>query len=69
MFLKQFMLRDLHQSVYLHYRIIEENNGKPPLTYNRMQAIVKTIGPPKKPISAPTMEDMNGSYILFFLFF
>lgn len=24
-----------------------------------MQAIVKTIGPPKKPISAPTMEDMN----------
>ncbi|XP_047437674.1 cryptochrome circadian regulator 5 [Mugil cephalus] len=40
-------------------RIIEENNGKPPLTYNRMQAIVKALGSPKRPISAPTMEDMK----------
>ncbi|XP_040011325.1 cryptochrome circadian regulator 5 [Xiphias gladius] len=40
-------------------RIIEENNGKAPLTYNRMQAIVKTLGPPKKPLPAPTMEDMK----------
>ncbi|XP_075906875.1 cryptochrome circadian regulator 5 [Nelusetta ayraudi] len=46
-------------TLYNIERIIEENNGKPPLTYNRMQAIVKTIGPPKKPISSPTMEDMN----------
>lgn len=59
------MLRDLYVSVYLHCRIIVENNGKPPLTYNRMQAIVKTIGPPKKPISAPSMEDMNGSWVFF----
>lgn len=43
------------------HRIIEENNGKTPLTYNRMQAIVKTLGPPKRPIPAPTMEDMNGT--------
>ncbi|XP_077418970.1 cryptochrome circadian regulator 5 [Vanacampus margaritifer] len=41
-------------------RIIEENNGKAPLTYKRMQALVKTLGPPKKPILAPTAEDMNG---------
>ncbi|XP_033479411.1 cryptochrome circadian regulator 5 [Epinephelus lanceolatus] len=40
-------------------RIIEENSGKAPLTYNRMQAIVKTLGPPKKPIPAPTMEDVK----------
>lgn len=30
-----------------------------------MQAIVKTIGPPKKPVSAPTIEDMKGSFCLF----
>ncbi|CAI5645935.1 unnamed protein product [Oreochromis niloticus] len=40
-------------------RIIEENNGKPPLTYTKLQAIVKTIGPPKRPIPAPTMDDMK----------
>ncbi|XP_061820395.1 cryptochrome circadian regulator 5 [Nerophis lumbriciformis] len=41
-------------------RIIEENNGKAPLTYNRMQTIVKTLGPPKRPIPAPSMEDVKG---------
>ena len=46
--------------LYLLCRIIEENNGKAPLTYTRMQAIVKTLGPPKKPVPAPTMEDMAG---------
>ncbi|XP_067346218.1 cryptochrome circadian regulator 5 isoform X3 [Channa argus] len=40
-------------------RIIEENNGKPPLAYKRLQAIVKSLGPPKRPIPAPTMEDME----------
>ncbi|XP_006779922.1 cryptochrome circadian regulator 5 [Neolamprologus brichardi] len=40
-------------------RIIEENNGKPPLTYTKLQAIAKTIGPPKRPIPAPTMDDMK----------
>lgn len=41
-------------------RIIEENNGKPPLTYTKLQAIAKTIGLPKRPIPAPTMDDMKG---------
>uniref|UniRef100_A0A8C7Y9A8 Cryptochrome circadian regulator 5 n=1 Tax=Oryzias sinensis TaxID=183150 RepID=A0A8C7Y9A8_9TELE len=40
-------------------RIIEENNGKPPLTYNRLRDIVKALGSPKKPIPAPTVEDMK----------
>ncbi|XP_061600844.1 cryptochrome circadian regulator 5 [Cololabis saira] len=40
-------------------RIIEENNGKPPLTYNRFQVVLKALGQPKKPIPAPTMEDMR----------
>ncbi|KAL3065237.1 hypothetical protein OYC64_015418 [Pagothenia borchgrevinki] len=38
-------------------RIIEENNGKAPLTYNRFRTILKTIGNPKKPIPAPAIED------------
>ncbi|KAI3377744.1 hypothetical protein L3Q82_008889, partial [Scortum barcoo] len=49
----------ISHSLYDIERIIVENNGKPPLTYNRMQAIVKTLGPPKRPIPAPTMEDMK----------
>ncbi|XP_056881411.1 cryptochrome circadian regulator 5 [Takifugu flavidus] len=40
-------------------RIIEENNGKTPLTYKSMQAIVKKLGPPKRPLSAPSMEDLK----------
>ncbi|XP_029353429.1 cryptochrome circadian regulator 5 [Echeneis naucrates] len=40
-------------------RIIEENNGKAPLTYNRMQAVVKTLGAPKKPVPAPTLDDIK----------
>lgn len=43
------------------HRIIEENSGKAPLTYNRMQVIVKTLGPPKRPVPAPTIEDMQGT--------
>uniref|UniRef100_A0A8C7CRZ8 Cryptochrome circadian regulator 5 n=1 Tax=Oncorhynchus kisutch TaxID=8019 RepID=A0A8C7CRZ8_ONCKI len=40
-------------------RIIEENNGKAPLTYNRLQTLVSSIGPPKRPIPAPTSDDMK----------
>ncbi|XP_078108181.1 cryptochrome circadian regulator 5 [Sander vitreus] len=47
----------ISHTLYDIYRIIEENNGKAPLTYNRMRAIVKTLGPPKRPIPAPIMED------------
>ncbi|KAM4602656.1 cryptochrome circadian regulator 5 [Polymixia lowei] len=41
-------------------RIIEENNGKAPLTFNRLQTLVKSLGPPKRPVPAPTVEDMEG---------
>ncbi|XP_029952200.1 cryptochrome circadian regulator 5 [Salarias fasciatus] len=40
-------------------RIIEENNGKTPLTYKSFQGIVKRLGPPKKPIPAPVLGDMK----------
>lgn len=55
---------DFHTVVepsFILRRIIEENNGKTPLTYNSMQAIVKKLGPPKRPISAPSMDDMKGT--------
>ncbi|CAL9701957.1 unnamed protein product [Knipowitschia caucasica] len=42
-------------------RIIQSNDGKPPLTYNRMQAIVSSLSPPKKPIPAPTVDDMKNT--------
>lgn len=41
-------------------RIIEENNGAAPLTYKRLQAIANSLGPPKRPIPPPTLEDMEG---------
>lgn len=56
------LMVDIYFLSCLH-RIIEENNGKTPLTYNRLQAIMKTLGPPKRPIPAPTMEDMEGSQL------
>lgn len=49
----------ISHTLYDMNRIIEENSGKTPLTYNRMQAIVRSLGPPKKPISAPAAENMN----------
>lgn len=42
-------------------RIIEENNGKTPLTYNSMQAIVKKLGPPRRPLSAPCRDNLKGT--------
>jgi len=55
--------RKINNWSFMCLRMIEENNGKAPLTYNRMRAIVKTLGPPKRPIAAPTMEDMKGGLI------
>lgn len=62
-FYGMFFLTDNIYCLLCLNRIIEENNRKAPLTYNRMQAIVKTLGPPKKPISAPTMEHMTGTQL------
>ncbi|CAJ1049005.1 cryptochrome circadian regulator 5 [Xyrichtys novacula] len=49
----------ISHTLYNIERVIQENNGKTPLTYVRMQAILKSIGPPKRPIPAPSMEDMK----------
>lgn len=49
----------ISHTLYNIDRIIDENNGKPPLTYVRFQTVVKNIGPPKKPVPAPTEQDMK----------
>ncbi|KAG1970170.1 cryptochrome-1 [Pimephales promelas] len=50
----------ISHTLYNIDRIIDENNGKTPLTYVRFQSVLKAIGPPKKPVPAPTKEDMSG---------
>ena len=37
------------------FRIIEKNNGKPPLTYHQFQAIISAMDPPPQP--EPTITD------------
>ncbi|MEQ2161164.1 hypothetical protein GOODEAATRI_007029 [Goodea atripinnis] len=49
----------ISHTLYNIERIIEENGGKPPLTYKRLQAIVQKLGPPTKPISAPHLKSMK----------
>lgn len=50
-----------HSSAFPN-RIIDENNGKPPMTYVRFQTVLRNLGPPKKPVPAPTEEDMKGMF-------
>ncbi|KAL7846439.1 hypothetical protein SRHO_G00214190 [Serrasalmus rhombeus] len=54
------VITKISHTLYNIERIIEENNGKPPLTYVRFQTVVKAIGTPKRPVPAPTREDMKG---------
>lgn len=49
------------ESSFILHRIIEANSGKCPLTYNSMQAIVKKLGAPKRPIAAPSTDDLKGA--------
>uniref|UniRef100_A0A7N6FJF7 Photolyase/cryptochrome alpha/beta domain-containing protein n=1 Tax=Anabas testudineus TaxID=64144 RepID=A0A7N6FJF7_ANATE len=49
----------ISHTLYDINRIIEENNGAAPLTYKRLQAIANSLGPPKRPIPPPTLEDME----------
>lgn len=53
------VLYKISHTLYNIDSIITENNGKTPLTYNSFQDIVKRLGVPKKPILAPTIEDMK----------
>ncbi|MBN3318031.1 CRY2 protein, partial [Atractosteus spatula] len=54
------VIQKVSHTLYDTERILVENNGKAPLTYNRLQALLRTIGAPKRPVPPPTMEDMKG---------
>ena len=42
---------------FICFRILEENNGMPPLTYNIFTLVAATIGDPPRPVSFP---EFNG---------
>uniref|UniRef100_A0A3B1IHH9 Cryptochrome circadian regulator 5 n=1 Tax=Astyanax mexicanus TaxID=7994 RepID=A0A3B1IHH9_ASTMX len=54
------IITKISHTLYNLERVIEENNGKAPLTYVRFQTVLNKIGPPKRPVPAPTREDMKG---------
>nr|XP_006642290.2 PREDICTED: cryptochrome-2-like [Lepisosteus oculatus] len=54
------VIQKVSHTLYDTERILVENNGKAPLTYNRLQALLKTLGAPKRPVPPPTAEDMKG---------
>ncbi|CAH2320415.1 6-4 photolyase [Pelobates cultripes] len=53
------VIQKVSNTLYDIDRVIAENNGKPPLTYVRMQTVLASLGPPKHPVQAPTLENMR----------
>ncbi|XP_068096418.1 cryptochrome-1-like [Hyperolius riggenbachi] len=53
------VIQKVSNTLYDVERVIAENNGKPPLTYVRLQTVLALIGPPKRPCKVPTKEDMK----------
>ncbi|XP_036379574.1 cryptochrome circadian regulator 5 [Megalops cyprinoides] len=54
------VIQKVSHTLYDTERIIAKNNGKPPLTFNRLQAVVQSLGAPEKPVPPPMLEDMKG---------
>ncbi|XP_063799756.1 cryptochrome-1-like [Pseudophryne corroboree] len=54
------VIQRVSNTLYDIDRVIAENNGKPPLTYVRLQTVLASMGPPKRPCHAPTQETMAG---------
>ncbi|KAM5132327.1 cryptochrome-1-like isoform 2-T2 [Mantella aurantiaca] len=53
------IIQRVSNTLYDVERVIAENNGKPPLTYVRLQTVLTSIGPPKRPCKAPTKDDLK----------
>ncbi|XP_073513511.1 cryptochrome-1-like [Phyllobates terribilis] len=51
------VIQKVSNTLYDVDRVIAENNGKPPLTYVRLQTVLSSIGAPKRPCPAPTEEN------------
>ncbi|KAJ8266638.1 hypothetical protein GJAV_G00132890 [Gymnothorax javanicus] len=53
------VIQKVSHTLYDPERIMAENSGKAPLTFNRLQTIVHALGAPEKPLPPPTLEDMK----------
>uniref|UniRef100_A0A8D2IHZ2 Photolyase/cryptochrome alpha/beta domain-containing protein n=1 Tax=Varanus komodoensis TaxID=61221 RepID=A0A8D2IHZ2_VARKO len=53
------VIQKVSHTLYDTERIIIESNGRPPLTYTQFQRVLSTLGPPKKPVPAPTLENFK----------
>ena len=51
-----FMLTHILLNLNPSRRIIEKNNGEPPLTYRKFQLVLKSLGQPQKPAGCLTAE-------------
>lgn len=46
----------------VRFRIIERNNGKPPLTYHQFQNIVASMSSPEPPVPTVTAACIGSAY-------
>ncbi|CAM5171923.1 unnamed protein product [Eretmochelys imbricata] len=53
------VIQKVSNTLYDTDRVIAENNGKVPLTYVRLQTLLAALGPPKRPVPAPTLENLK----------
>ncbi|XP_019364513.1 PREDICTED: cryptochrome-2-like isoform X1 [Gavialis gangeticus] len=53
------VIQKVSHTLYDTDRIIAENNGKVPLTYRQLQAVLVGLGSPKQPVLAPTLETLK----------
>ncbi|XP_019345657.1 cryptochrome-1 isoform X2 [Alligator mississippiensis] len=53
------VIQKVSHTLYDTDRVIAENNGKVPLTYRQLQAVLAGLGPPKQPVLAPTLETLK----------
>jgi len=48
--------------IVAHFRIIERNGGKPPLTYHQFQNVVAGMDPPEPPVPTVTAACIGSAY-------
>ncbi|XP_050409035.1 cryptochrome-1 isoform X2 [Patella vulgata] len=53
------VIKHVSHTLYDTERIIEKNGGKAPLTLTRLQTILSQLGPPLKPLDAPTIAQFK----------
>ncbi|NXL00343.1 CRY2 protein, partial [Mesembrinibis cayennensis] len=53
------VIREVSHTLYDTERVLALNDGKAPLTYNRLQSLLASLGPPEKPAPALTREHLQ----------